>query len=229
MTPVWLVATAAGGGVVAGPLLERVARHSPRRDPGTAPTAVQGRLDNWGRRPALAFALVAGGLEAAVAARLGEDWACAAMIVFVAGLLTLSWSDVVQLLLLKRILYPAVVVTVALLLAASGANGQWHRFGTAAACGAVSFACFLALNLVNSQGLAFGDVRLAGAMGLVLGWLSVRCALEGFVVGTVVGALTALGLLAGRRVGRGAHLPYGLFLSTGAIVAILVSGPAALR
>ncbi|TDD89564.1 prepilin peptidase [Actinomadura rubrisoli] len=72
--------------------------------------------------------------------------------------------------------------------------------------------------------IGFGDVVLAGLLGLYLGWLGGPAWFLGAAAAIVLAGLTALVLLATRRAGRGAALPYGPFLLVGALIAIVVHG-----
>ena len=228
MGPAWAIAAASAGGAAAGPALEWVARHVPVADEQSKGSRLPvGRRTRIGY--GLAAAVVTGCVEGLTAWRLGATWAGLGLLVFFAGLLALAWSDVRRFLLPKRLLYPTLLASGAILIVASGVSGHWYRLGTAAACGAVAFALFLVPNLINPRGLAFGDVRLAGAIGLVAGWFSVRCAVEAIVLGTVLGALGGLALLAVRPSALRTHLPYGLFLAAGTVVALLISAPGALK
>lgn len=85
---------------------------------------------------------------------------------------------------------------------------------------------FFLLWLVYPRGMGYGDVRLAGLLGLALGyvgWPHLLLALEaGFLLGALGGGM--LSLL--RKVDRKAY-PFGPFMLIGAVVG-LVFGPAAL-
>jgi leader peptidase (prepilin peptidase)/N-methyltransferase len=69
--------------------------------------------------------------------------------------------------------------------------------------------------------MAFGDVRLAGAIGLFAGWYSPRRALVAFIVATGLAALVSLALLATRRASLRTALPFGVFLAAGTVIAVL--------
>lgn len=77
-------------------------------------------------------------------------------------------------------------------------------------------AFFLAVNLVTHHGLGMGDVKLAFAMSLALGWPE---ALTATVVGLWAGGLYALYLLLTRRARKTDGIPLGPFLVLGLVVA----------
>jgi leader peptidase (prepilin peptidase)/N-methyltransferase len=72
--------------------------------------------------------------------------------------------------------------------------------------------------LIAPRGLAGGDVKLAGLIGLTVGFPRVLPALT---VGIVAGGLTIGLLLLTRRVGPKEYVPYGPFLVLGALVSLL--------
>jgi leader peptidase (prepilin peptidase)/N-methyltransferase len=71
-------------------------------------------------------------------------------------------------------------------------------------------------------GLGMGDVKLAGALGLVLG----KVVFLALVVGTLGGAAAAIAILIRRgAAGRRATLAYGPYLALGAVLAVLLFDP----
>jgi leader peptidase (prepilin peptidase)/N-methyltransferase len=86
----------------------------------------------------------------------------------------------------------------------------------------------LVLALISPRGMGMGDVKLAGLLGLYLGWLGWPVVLTGLFLGFLVQALLGLALLAVRRVDRRTELPFGPALLAGALAAALLSGPWAL-
>jgi leader peptidase (prepilin peptidase) / N-methyltransferase len=83
---------------------------------------------------------------------------------------------------------------------------------------------FLALAWIrpDGTGMGLGDAKLAGVLGLYLGWLGWKDLVLGFFAGTFVAALFAVTLVATGRADRKASIPYGPFLLLGAAVALLV-------
>lgn len=72
-----------------------------------------------------------------------------------------------------------------------------------------------------SRGFAFGDVRLAGLIGIVVGTQGGSFAFTAFFLGTAIGALWAL--VARWRTGADQPFPYGPALLLGPLVALLAT------
>lgn len=93
---------------------------------------------------------------------------------------------------------------------------------TAVAC---MGAAWLVLWLVAlfTGGLGYGDVKLVGVMGLVLGWDSAyAAALGALILPMILGGLVSVPLLMLGR--RGTELPFGPFLAGGALLVLLLPG-----
>jgi len=82
----------------------------------------------------------------------------------------------------------------------------------------VGLVLFLAPALLLPGGLGGGDVKLAGLIGLLLGFPAVFWALA---VGIVLGGLVAIGLVAVAGRDPEYAIPYGPFMCLGALVALL--------
>jgi leader peptidase (prepilin peptidase)/N-methyltransferase len=99
-------------------------------------------------------------------------------------------------------------------------QGDWWVMVTAAIAGAVGAGLFWLIWRV-SHGFAFGDVRLAGLIGLVAGSRGGAFALAAFFFGTLIGAAWAL-VQRGRK-GTDEPFAYGPALLLGPLVAVLVT------
>jgi leader peptidase (prepilin peptidase)/N-methyltransferase len=73
--------------------------------------------------------------------------------------------------------------------------------------------------LRSEEGMGLGDVNMLAMVGAFLGWQGAAVTL---IVATVAGALTGLLLMASRKLGAGSRLPFGVFLSTGAAIALFL-------
>ncbi|MEH0110330.1 A24 family peptidase [Tersicoccus sp. MR15.9] len=147
-----------------------------------------------------------------------------------AGLLALAVVltvvDVREHRLPDRLLLPGVAVSALLWVAAftiagPEAGGVGAMLRTLAA-GAALFAGYLLLRIVHPPGMGFGDVKLAGLLGLHLGaagWAHVAAGtMLAFLLGGVGGAVL---LLTGRARWRTA-IPFGPFMLAGAVLALVV-------
>ncbi len=164
------------------------------------------------------------GLFALVAVRLGVSWSLPAELAFVGGLIALAAVDLERYLLPRAILYPTLVLVVVGLVVAAAATGRWTRLGVAVLCGLGSFLAFFAIHYARPAWLGFGDVRLAGLLGLALGWLGPWYLLVGFMAANLVGAAFGVGLILAGKATRRTALPYGVFLGAGSVFAVLAGG-----
>ncbi|MCW2746785.1 MAG: prepilin signal peptidase PulO-like peptidase [Mycobacterium sp.] len=86
---------------------------------------------------------------------------------------------------------------------------------------AVLYALYFVLWFVSGgRGMGFGDVKLAGVLGLYLGYLGWGVLAVGTVGGFVAGAIGGLLLVWRRRGGLRQHIPYGPWMILGALVAV---------
>ncbi len=108
---------------------------------------------------------------------------------------------------------PAVLVALAAQLAASPGALVGALIG-----GVFGLAPFLATALVKPGGMGGGDVKLAGLVGLTLGFPQV---MWGLTVAVMAGGIVSFLLLLSREWELGDHLPYAPFLCLGVIVALL--------
>lgn len=84
---------------------------------------------------------------------------------------------------------------------------------------AAVFAVFFVLAFLG--GIGFGDTKLAGVLGLYLGWFGYGPLVLGFVAGFCIGALVALVLLTVRAAGWKTDIAFGPSLLAGALLAVL--------
>ena len=168
--------------------------------------------------------LLTGGVWVAVALRFGWSWTLPAELVFVTGLIALSFIDYDHLKLPRVVVWPLGLAVAALLLLATVVQGSWHRLAVAMACAATEFALLWIINFVSPRALGFGDVRLGPVLALALGWLGWRYAFWGFFGANLIGAVVGVVLMAARRVERRTPIPFGVFLSVGAFLALFLAG-----
>jgi leader peptidase (prepilin peptidase)/N-methyltransferase len=211
------------GGAVTGRVVDSLALVAPRRV-GAGDGAVATRVDRRGRAIGAPWPELTGAICAvAVTLRFGWTAQLPAWLWFVAVGLLLTVVDLREQLLPNRVLLPGLLGGLALLALAAGADGDWSSLGRAALAGGAAFAVLLVMALAAPSGLGMGDVKLAGLLGLYLGWLGWPVVLVGFLLGFLLQAVVGLALLAARRVGRRTGLPFGPALLGGALVAALLT------
>jgi len=74
----------------------------------------------------------------------------------------------------------------------------------------------------HEEGLGMGDVKMLAMIGAFLGWKAVLVTL---ILSSFAGALVGVGIIAFSRGGMRLALPFGTFLSLGALAAMLVGEP----
>jgi leader peptidase (prepilin peptidase)/N-methyltransferase len=206
-----LVAVIAGAlGLVVGRRVDRAAD----RFPWTA----QGSDDGAVRRPLVELGTAA--LFVLVALRFGASWELPAFLFLAGAAVLLAVIDLQHRLLPNRVVGPSVGIGAGLLVLAALLGEHWAALLRAGLGAVVLFAVFLVLALISPRSMGMGDVKLAGLLGLYLGWIGWGAVVVGAAAGFVVQAAAALVLLAGRRVGMRGELPFGPAMLVGAALAI---------
>lgn len=159
------------------------------------------------------------------AVRLGADWALPAFLVVVAGLIAISAVDLERFIVPNRILYPTLFIAAPLLVLAGALEGEWSGVRSAAIGGALAWGLLLVIHLISPKGMGFGDVRLAGLIGMTVGWLSVGHVLVALFLGFLTASVVGVCLIFLKLKGRKDKVPFGPFLATGAYLAILFGDP----
>jgi leader peptidase (prepilin peptidase)/N-methyltransferase len=114
-----------------------------------------------------------------------------------------------------RLIGPSYVVVGALAVLASALTGDWAALETSVVGWLASFAVFWVLWFLIPRGMAYGDVRLAGLLGMALGWLGVEPLVLGLYTAFLLGGIGGL-LLSWLRIFHRRHYPFGPFLVLGA-------------
>ncbi|WP_456599183.1 prepilin peptidase [Blastococcus sp. SYSU DS0616] len=211
-----VVAVGAIGGLLVGAAANRAAGTFPW---GTA----DGATRRFAVRPPV-LELLTAGLFALLALRLGAVAELPAFLVVAGAGVLLAVIDLRHRLLPDRVTGPAVVATAVLLTGAAAVEGSSDALLRAGLAAAALFCGYLVLALISPAGLGMGDVKLAGLLGLPLGWLGWQAVLLGALAGFVVQAALALLLLAVRRIGLKGELPFGPAMLLGAAIAVGWSG-----
>ncbi len=196
------------------------ARISPRYPLVELATAVTFGIVAWVFLPALVSAASAVALTAAILQLVAYLYLAAISIAL--ALIDLDTRRLPNVLVL-----PAYVVGAVLLTAVAALTGEWGQLLTAGLGLIIWGGLYFVLAVAWPGGMGFGDVKLAGALGLFLGFLGWPTLGVGIVAGFLAGGIFGIALmLAGR--GRKAAIAFGPWMLLGAWVGIL-GGPAILR
>jgi len=185
---------------------------------------LHGRCRACDERIPLRYPLVEVGtavLFAAAAVRFGASWQLPAFCIFFASLLAVSVIDLDLYIIPNRVVYPTLFITAPLLAVAAAAEGTWGQLRNAAIGGAVGFGLLLVIHVAMPRGMGFGDVRLAGVIGMMLGWLGLGYLFLGLFLAFLLAAVIGIVLIATRLRTRKDAVPFGPFLAMGAVLAAL--------
>ncbi|WP_345761937.1 prepilin peptidase [Diaminobutyricibacter sp. McL0608] len=120
----------------------------------------------------------------------------------------------------NAIVLPSYLVGAALLGISAFIAGDLSTLVSAGVGMAALFAFYLVAALVYPGGMGFGDVKLAGVLGLFLGFLGWGPLIVGAFAAFVLGGLFGVALFALRRARRGTGIPFGPWMLAGAWVGI---------
>jgi leader peptidase (prepilin peptidase)/N-methyltransferase len=146
---------------------------------------------------------------------------------FYASLFTIIFViDLEQGLILNKVVYPGMIVAFLLSLLPHSWLGQetWlttviqPSIASAALGGAIGFVLFLVIALLSRGGMGWGDVKLAGLIGLATGFPMVFVAI---IMGAILGGIVAVIMLITRRRTSKGMIPFGPFLAAMAMVTLL--------
>ncbi len=164
-------------------------------------------------------AVVFGGLAVA----RGTEPVLPALLLVAAVGLALTVTDLTTLRLPDPLVGVAMVAGGAGLVGTALVTGEPWRLTTALAGAGLSLVGYLLLALLPGARLGFGDVKLAAALGLPLGWLGWPTLRLGLLLPHVLAGATVLTLLLTGRVRRDTPVPFGPAILAGAWLAVLLT------
>jgi leader peptidase (prepilin peptidase)/N-methyltransferase len=167
--------------------------------------------------------IASGALPGFVLARVGWSVDTLPPLLLLLGLVQLAYCDLTRFLLPKPMVHATTAAVAVASLIAAGVTHDWHRLLVAGAGGAGLFLLFFAINLANPAWMAFGDVRLAPAVGLGLAWIGPLALFQGFFLANVLAAVVGLALMLASKGGRKSVLPFGLYLAVASAIVVFLA------
>ncbi|GIG24240.1 prepilin peptidase [Cellulomonas denverensis] len=155
----------------------------------------------------------------------GTPWLLPAALYLAAIGVALTLIDLDTRRLPDAIVLPSYPVLLALLAVASWGGDDWGALLRAVLAGAALAVFYFLVLLVYPAGMGLGDVKLAGVLGMALGWIGWGALLIGWFATFLLGGLFALALVVLGRAGRRTAIPFGPWMLGGAAIG-MVAGPA---
>lgn len=177
----------------------------------------------------LAVELMTATIFTLFAVRYGDDLVVVPLLVLAAALVAVSVIDLRLLRIPNLVTFPALAVSVPLVLLVSIHHDAAGAF-TGAIVGSVAyFVALLIPHLVYPRGMGFGDVKLALLMGLYLGWLGwsdahplygpIQLVLYALMLGSALGVVFGIVSLVVTR--RRGEFPFGPALALACVIVTL--------
>ena len=149
----------------------------------------------------------------------------AAILVFIATGIALSWVDFELKLLPSKMIYTGGGATLALLVAAAAVSGNWVLLLPMAMGGMLYFLFYFLIWFWKPGAFGFGDVRLSFFIGATLAFLSPSSAFVGFAAAWIL-ALVGIGIGAAfGMIGRKTQIAFGPWMVLGAVVGLFWGAP----
>ena len=181
---------------------------------------LRGRCRYCGAKIPLRVMLVelgTGLLTAFLYIHFGLVWMLPVAICYSAVLIAIAIIDLDHQLILNKIVYPVSLIALVLnFFMPSLFNLHNFLFGLLGM--AVGFLILFLPALISRKGMGWGDVKMAGMLGLMVGFPNVIVAVFG---GIIIGGVVAIILLATKKKTRKDGIPFGPYLSLAAIITLL--------
>lgn len=188
---------------------------------------LRGRCRRCGEPISARYPLVEGAtgmLFAALALRIGLDWALPAFLYLGAICVALALIDLDTKRLPNAIVLPSYAVGAVLLGGAALLGDDLDPLIRAGIGMAALYGIYFLLVLAYPAGMGFGDVKLAGVLGMYLAYLGWAEWFTGWLLGFFLGGIFGVAAMASRRATRKTMVPYGPFMIAGALLAVFWGG-----
>lgn len=155
----------------------------------------------------------------------GQTVLLVALLFVMAVSVALALIDIDTHTLPNRIVLPMYPVLVLLLAASSALTGDWGAMLRGLLGLVILGGVYLVLAIAAPRGMGFGDVKLAGALGLLLAYLGWGPLAVGAFGAFLLGGTFGIVLLLTRRAGRSTGIPFGPWMLLGAWVGAFSGAP----
>jgi leader peptidase (prepilin peptidase)/N-methyltransferase len=161
-------------------------------------------------------------LFGATAVKVGPHASLPAFLYLASIAIALALIDLETFKLPNVIVLPSYIVGAVLLGVSALIDHNDQAAARAVAGMAIYYSAFFILWFVYPRGMGFGDVKLAGVLGLYLGYCGWGVLAVGALGGVLLGGVIGIALILFAGAGRKTKVPYGPFMLTGAVAAIFI-------
>jgi leader peptidase (prepilin peptidase)/N-methyltransferase len=147
----------------------------------------------------------------------GMTWSAAAYGILYSALVVVAGTDLSHKVIPNAITFPGIVLgllSAATILPLGLLNGL---LGVLVGGGILWLLAWASPYLFGKEGMGGGDIKLLAMIGALLGW---KPALMTIMVGSFLGSLVGVGLIAAKVIRREDYIPFGPFLVCGARVSL---------
>ena len=174
-----------------------------------------------------AFAAITAWTGTVTDGTLGRVLLAVALCAFAAVSIALALIDLDTHRLPDAVVGPAYPLVLVLLAATSGATGDWAALARGAAGLVALTLAYYAVHVVRPDGMGFGDVKLAGLIGLVTGYVGWGALAVGAFAAFVLAGGYGVALIATGRAHRRSGLAFGPWMLAGGWLGLVVGAPLA--
>jgi leader peptidase (prepilin peptidase)/N-methyltransferase len=151
-------------------------------------------------------------------------WALPAYLYLAAAGIALAMIDVEVRRLPNRIVLPSYAIIGALLTVAAVGEHDWWPLARAAIGAAALFTFYFTIVFAYPAGMGWGDVKLAGVLGALMGYLSWPALIVATFGAFLLGAVVGVTLIVASHGGRKTVIPFGPFMIGAALVTVFATG-----
>lgn len=152
----------------------------------------------------------------------GPTWTTAVYGLLYSALLVVAGTDLSHKIIPNVVTFPGIamgLISAATILPLGFVNGL---IGLLVGGGLLWLLAWVSPYLFGKEGMGGGDIKLLAMIGAFLGW---KPALMTIMVGSLLGSLVGVTLIATRLIKREDYIPFGPFLVVGAVVALFFGQP----
>jgi leader peptidase (prepilin peptidase)/N-methyltransferase len=152
-------------------------------------------------------------------ARFGLGWTGAIMYGLIAAFLVITFIDLDHRIIPDVITLPGIPIGLAASFGPGIISPLESLLGIVAGGGSLFLVAWIYQTVTQREGMGGGDIKLLGMIGAFIGWQGV---LFTIFVASLTGTLAGMALMLRRREGMKLAVPFGPFLSVGAIAYLFI-------